>query len=95
MGEFDLVLAMSVNPGFGGQKMIPATIKKVAEIRKMLDEAGCDAMIEVDGGLNTETCVPFIEAGMNVMVAGSALFGAPDAKAFVDAVRAVDQRVNG
>ena len=95
MGEFDLVLPMSVNPGFGGQKMIPATIKKVAEIRRMLDEAGCDAMIEVDGGLNTETCVPFIEAGMNVMVAGSALFGAPDAKAFVDAVRAVDQRVNG
>ena len=62
---------------------------------RMLDEAGCDAMIEVDGGLNTETCVPFIEAGMNVMVAGSALFGAPDAKAFVDAVRAADQRING
>lgn len=95
MGEFDLVLPMSVNPGFGGQKMIPATIQKVAEIRRMLNEAGCDAMIEVDGGLNTETCVPFIEAGMNVMVAGSALFGAPDAKAFVDTVRAADMRING
>lgn len=95
MGEFDLVLPMSVNPGFGGQKMIPATIRKVAEIRKMLDEAGCEAMIEVDGGLNIETCVPFIEAGMNVMVAGSALFGAPDARAFVDAVRAVDMRISG
>ena len=95
MGEFDLVLAMSVNPGFGGQKMIPATIAKVAEIRRMLDEAGCDALIEVDGGLNTETCVPFMEAGMTMMVAGSALYGASDAKAFIDAVRAVDKRLHG
>ena len=95
LGDFDLVLVMSVNPGFGGQKMIPATIEKVAAIRRMLDEAGCDALIEVDGGLNTKTCVPFIEKGMTVMVAGSALYGAPDAKAFIDEVRAVDARVNG
>lgn len=95
MGDFDLVLAMSVNPGFGGQKMIPAVINKVGEIRRMLDDAKCDALIEVDGGLNTQTCVPFIEQGMTVMVAGSALYGAPDAKAFIDAVRAVDARVNG
>lgn len=94
LGDFDLVLAMSVNPGFGGQKMIPATIQKVAELRRMLDDAGCDALIEVDGGLNTNTCVPFIEAGMTVMVAGSALYGAPDAKAFMDAVRAVDARLH-
>ena len=95
MGDFDLALVMSVNPGFGGQKMIPATIKKVGEIRRMLDEAGCDAMIEVDGGLNTQTCVPFIEQGMTVMVAGSALYGAADAKAFIDEVRAVDARLHG
>ena len=93
MGDFDLALVMSVNPGFGGQKMIPATIKKVGEIRRMLDEAGCDALIEVDGGLNTQTCVPFIEQGMTVMVAGSALYGAPDAKAFIDEVRAIDRRI--
>lgn len=95
MGDFDLALVMSVNPGFGGQKMIPATINKVGEIRRMLDEAGCDALIEVDGGLNTQTCVPFIEQGMTVMVAGSALYGAPDAKAFIDEVHAVDQRIHG
>jgi len=95
LGDFDLVLVMSVNPGFGGQKMIPATIAKVAAIRRMLDEAGCDALIEVDGGLNTKTCVPFIESGMTVMVTGSALYSAPDAKAFIDEVRAVDARVNG
>ena len=95
MGEFDLALVMSVNPGFGGQKMIPATIEKVGEIRRMLDEAGCDALIEVDGGLNTQTCVPFIEKGMTVMVAGSALYGAADPKAFIDEVRAIDARIHG
>jgi len=86
---------MSVNPGFGGQKMIPATINKVGEIRRMLDAAGCDALIEVDGGLNTKTCVPFMEQGMTMMVAGSALYGAPDAKAFIDEVRAIDVRLHG
>ena len=95
MGDFDLVLAMSVNPGFGGQKMIPAVIKKVGDIRRMLDEAGCDALIEVDGGLNTKTCVPFMEQGMTVMVAGSALYGAADPKAFIDEVRAVDKELHG
>lgn len=89
MGDFDLALVMSVNPGFGGQKMIPATINKVGEIRRMLDEAGCDAIIEVDGGLNTKTCIPFIEQGMTMMVAGSALYGAADAKAFIDEVHSV------
>ena len=95
LGDFDLALVMSVNPGFGGQKMIPATIHKVGEIRRMLDEAGCDALIEVDGCLNTTTCVPFIEQGMTVMVAGSALYGAPDAKAFIDDVRATEARIRG
>ena len=95
MGEFDLALVMTVNPGFGEQKMIPATIEKVGEVRRMLDEAGCDALIEVDGGLNPTTCVPFIEQGMTVMVAGSALYGAPDAKAFIDEVRATEARIRG
>ncbi len=95
LGDFDLALVMSVNPGFGGQKMIPATIKKVGEIRRMLDEAGCDALIEVDGGLNTQTCVPFMEQGMTVMVAGSALYGAADPKAFIEEVRAQDRALHG
>ena len=95
LGDFDLALVMSVNPGFGGQKMIPATIKKVGEIRRMLDEAGCDALIEVDGGLNTQTCVPFMQQGMTVMVAGSALYGAADPKAFIEEVRAQDRALHG
>lgn len=91
MGDFDLALVMSVNPGFGGQKMIPATINKVGEIRRMLDEAGCDALIEVDGGINTKTCVDFMKQGATVLVAGSALYGAPDARAFIDEVREIDR----
>lgn len=95
LGDFDLALVMSVNPGFGGQKMIPATIEKVGAIRRMLDEAGCDAIIEADGGLNTQTCVPFIERGMTMMVAGSALYGAADARAFIERVRAIDAELHG
>lgn len=90
LGDFDLALVMSVNPGFGGQKMIPATVDKVGQIRGMLDAAGCDALIEVDGGINTKTCVDFMRKGATVLVAGSALFGAPDAKAFMDTIRAAD-----
>ena len=87
MGDFDLALVMTVNPGFGGQKLIPACIDKVAEVRGMLDRAGVDAIIEVDGGVNTETAVPLMRAGATMLVAGSALYGAPDAKAFIDAIR--------
>lgn len=88
MGDFDLALIMTVNPGYGGQKLIPACIDKVAEVRAMLDRAGCDAIIEVDGGVNTDTAVPLMKAGATMLVAGSALFGAPDAKAFIDTIRA-------
>ena len=89
MGDFDLALVMTVNPGFGGQKLIPACVDKVAEVRGMLDRAGCDAMIEVDGGVNTETAVPLAKNGATMLVAGSALFGAPDARAFIDTLRAL------
>ena len=94
LGDFDLALVMSVNPGFGGQKMIPATIRKVGEIRRMLDEAGCDAMIQVDGGITTRTAVSFMEQGADFLVAGSALFGAEDPKAFIDEIRAIDARLH-
>ena len=94
MGDFDLVLAMSVNPGFGGQKMIPAAVEKIAEIRSMLDHAGCDAIIEVDGGVNEKTAKQLIENGATMLVAGSALYGAPDPKAFIDDVRATDRRLH-
>ena len=87
LGDFDLALVMTVNPGYGGQKLIPACIDKVAEVRRMLDGAGAKALIEVDGGVNAETAVPLMRAGADVLVAGSALFGAPDARAFIEGIR--------
>ena len=87
LGDFDLALVMTVNPGFGGQKLIPACVEKVAAIRQMLDEAGCDAIIEVDGGVNTQTAPMLMEAGATMLVAGSALYGAEDARAFIDTIR--------
>lgn len=87
VGDFDLVLVMTVNPGFGGQKMIMSSVEKIAEVRRMLDEAGCDAIIEVDGGVNEHNAQMLVDKGATMLVAGSALYGAPDAKAFVDAVK--------
>ena len=95
MGDFDLALVMTVNPGFGGQKLIPGCVRKIAEIRRMLDEAGCDAIIEVDGGVNTQTAPMLMEAGATMLVAGSALYGAPDAKAFIDTIRGQYAKIGG
>ena len=89
MGDFDLALVMTVNPGFGGQKMIRSSVEKIAEIRAMLDRAGCDAIIEVDGGVNEQTAPMLLERGATMLVAGSALYDAPDAKAFIDHVKAM------
>ena len=89
MGDFDLALVMTVNPGFGGQKMIRSSVEKIAEIREMLDNAGCGAIIEVDGGVNEQTAPMLLERGATMLVAGSALYGAPDAKAFIDHVKAM------
>ena len=88
LGDFDLALVMTVNPGFGGQKLIPGCVQKIAGIRRMLDDAGCNAIIEVDGGVNTQTAPMLMKAGATMLVAGSALYGAPDAKAFIDTIRA-------
>lgn len=89
MDDFDLALVMTVNPGFGGQKMILSAVEKIAEIRSMLDRAGSDAIIEVDGGVNEKTAQMLIDRGATMLVAGSALYGAPDAKAFIDHVKAM------
>jgi ribulose-phosphate 3-epimerase len=77
LDELDLVLVMTVNPGFGGQKFIEAMVPKVARLRRMLDEAGSRAALEVDGGITPETARQVVEAGADVLVAGSALFGRP------------------
>jgi ribulose-phosphate 3-epimerase len=76
--DIDLVLLMSVNPGFGGQKFISHTTKKVQELRQLINETGSKALIEVDGGVNEETAKLLKEAGADVLVAGSYIFCAPD-----------------
>ena len=73
-----MVLLMSVNPGFGGQKFIGHTVQKVRELRSLIDSTGSKALIEVDGGVNMETGKLLVEAGTDVLVAGNAIFAAPD-----------------
>ncbi|TNE37191.1 MAG: ribulose-phosphate 3-epimerase [Alphaproteobacteria bacterium] len=74
MDEVDLILVMSVNPGFGGQKFIPSQLDKIRRLRAMIDETGRDIDLEVDGGINAETAPLVIEAGADLLVAGSAVF---------------------
>ena len=76
--DVDLVLLMSVNPGFGGQKFIPHTTEKVKELRKLIDQTGSNALIEIDGGVNKETGKLLKEAGADVLVAGNFIFKAPN-----------------
>ena len=76
--DVDLVLLMSVNPGFGGQKFIPHTLEKVRELRNMIERTGSKALIEVDGGVNLETGKQLKEAGVDVIVAGNSIFRAPN-----------------
>lgn len=74
MEEVDLLLVMSVNPGFGGQAFIPSQLKKIETLRQMIDESGRDIMLQVDGGVNPQTASQVIAAGADVLVAGSAVF---------------------
>ena len=76
--DVDMVLLMSVNPGFGGQKFIPHTLDKIRELRTLIERTGSHALIEVDGGVNMETGKQLMEAGADVLVAGSFVFKAPD-----------------
>jgi ribulose-phosphate 3-epimerase len=85
--DVDLVLVMSVNPGFGGQSYIPSATSKLAQIRDMIDEAGLDIDLEVDGGVKPGTARQVIEAGADVIVAGSAVFGHDDYVAAIAAIR--------
>ena len=82
--EVDMVLLMSVNPGFGGQKFIPNTFKKIAQLREMITRNGDSALIEVDGGVNPENAPLLQRAGADVLVAGSSVFKSPD---MIQAVR--------
>lgn len=84
ISDVDMVLLMSVNPGFGGQKFIPHTLNKVRELRELIARTGSQALIEVDGGVNLQTGAQLVEAGADVLVAGNAVFKAPD---MVDMIR--------
>lgn len=85
--ECDLVLLMSVNPGFGGQSFIYETLRKIRALRKEIDDRGLKTLIEIDGGVNPETAKLCIEAGADVLVAGSAVFKAPDPAEMIKALR--------
>ena len=84
----DLVLIMSVNPGFGGQKFIPHALVKLAEVRRRIDQSGREILLEVDGGVKTENIAAIARAGADTFVAGSAIFGAKDYKLTIAAMRA-------
>lgn len=87
MDKLDIILLMSVNPGFGGQSFIPQTLNKIAAVRKLIDASGRDIMLEVDGGIKVDNIEAAARAGADTFVAGSAIFGKPDYKAVIAAMR--------
>jgi ribulose-phosphate 3-epimerase len=89
----DLVLLMSVNPGFGGQKFIESTPEKTRKLRELASAVGADPLIEIDGGINGETAPLVVGAGARMLVAGNAVFGAQDPAAALKAIRAAGERV--
>tara|TARA_R110001583_G_scaffold6499_2_gene32829 strand:+ start:17413 stop:18084 length:672 start_codon:yes stop_codon:yes gene_type:complete len=88
MDRLDVVLLMSVNPGFGGQSFIPQTLEKLRQVRKLIDDSGRDIRLQVDGGVKTDNIKEIAEAGADMFVAGSAIFNQPDYKAVIDDMRA-------
>lgn len=89
--DLDMVLIMTVNPGFGGQKFIASTLDKIHMLSHTIHDMGYDCDIEVDGGINEETAALVTSAGANVLVAGSAVYGAPDVQKAIAAIRAAEQ----
>jgi len=87
MDKLDIILLMSVNPGFGGQSFIPHTLKKISAVSKLIDESGRDILLEVDGGVKIDNIAEIAAAGADTFVAGSAIFGKPDYKSVIDAMR--------
>lgn len=87
MDKLDLILVMSVNPGFGGQSFIPEALNKIAAVRKRIEGSGRDILLEVDGGIKPENIADAARAGADTFVAGSAIFGKPDYKAVIDNMR--------
>ena len=88
--DVDMVLLMSVNPGFGGQKFIENTIRKVKRLRKMIDDAGTHTLIEIDGGVQDETAPRLVKAGADVLVSGSYVFKSADPHATIEALKKLE-----
>ena len=88
MDKVDIILLMSVNPGFGGQSFIPATLDKLRQARKMIDDSGYDIRLEIDGGVKVDNIREIKAAGADMFVAGSAIFGQADYKKVIDEMRA-------
>ncbi len=87
MDKLDILLLMSVNPGFGGQKFLPSALEKLREARGLIDDAGADIRLEIDGGVGPGNIADIAAAGADTFVAGSAIFGAADYKQAIDAMR--------
>lgn len=87
LSELDMVLLMSVNPGFGGQRFIPQTVDKVRRLRRMIDERGLSTLIEVDGGVNAKTGAELVTAGADALVAGSYVFAHEDPRAAIHSLK--------
>ena len=85
--DLDIVQLMSVNPGFGGQKFIESSIKKVQRLRQLIDREGSNALIEVDGGVQADTAPRLVEAGVDILVSGSYVFKAADPKATIHSLK--------
>lgn len=95
MDKLDVILLMSVNPGFGGQSFIPSTLDKLRQVRARIDASGFDIRLQVDGGVKVDNIAEIAAAGADMFVAGSAIFGKPDYKAVVDEMRAELANVGG
>lgn len=94
MDKLDMILLMSVNPGFGGQSFIPQTLHKLRQVRKLIDESGYNIRLQVDGGIKVENIAKVAQAGADTFVAGSAIFGQPDYKTVIDDMRKELQKVS-
>ncbi|OBT24777.1 ribulose-phosphate 3-epimerase [Vibrio sp. Evd11] len=94
LDKVDMILLMSVNPGFGGQSFIPHTLDKLRAVRKLIDESGRDIRLEIDGGVKVDNIREIAEAGADMFVAGSAIFNQADYKEVIDEMRAELAKVN-
>jgi ribulose-phosphate 3-epimerase len=92
MDKLDIILLMSVNPGFGGQKFIPSTLPKLAQVRDLIDSSGRNIRLEVDGGVSVDNIAEIAKAGADMFVAGSAIFGSEDYQATITSMRAELER---